>query len=62
MGTMASGTILLLCFAFSSFPHTFAATRPPILDLTEELLRDIEKAQAQTARGEEVSKIFKSSF
>ena len=52
MGTMAPGMIfLLLCSAFS---NTFAATRPPILDLTEELLRDIEKAQAQTARGEEV--------
>ena len=57
MGTMAAGTIfLILWFSFSSFSHTFAATRPPILDLTEELLRDIEKAQAQTARGEEVSK------
>ena len=60
MGTMAPGMIfLLLCSAFS---NTFAATRPPILDLTEELLRDIEKAQAQTARGEEVEKkYFKSS-
>ena len=60
MGTMAPGTILLLLWSALACSLAFAATRPPILDLTEELLRDIEKAQAQTARGEEVSTIFKN--
>ena len=60
MGTMAPGTILLLLWSALACSLAFAATRPPILDLTEELLRDIEKAQAQTARGEEVATIFKN--
>merc|ERR1719458_1733392 len=52
MGTMAPGTIFFLLWSVSC-SSTSAATRPPILDLTEQLLRDFEKAQAQTARGEE---------
>jgi len=54
MGTMASRAILFLLWSTCRSTSTSGATpRPPILDLTEELLRDFEKAQVQTARGEE---------
>ena len=61
MGTMAPGTIFFLLWS-ASWSSTSAATRPPILDLTEQLLRDFEKAQAQTARGEEVAKVLAIFF